>query len=227
MIKSFRKLFFGKDLDNTPILNSALKNQIVNLKKIWENEHHNDTGLERIFRLFLIVIQFVFPGIYIREFFSRKGLTFKNLSIELYVLLKLIYPILVFFLGVSNTIYAVTLSIYFLVETVTYISSLVFTSDLKYQSRSANRTILLLFINYLEISLQFSVLYAGFNMLSASAVTGVDYIYFSFVTSASIGFGDIYPITQAGKILVCCQSFLLVIFIVLFFNYFRGKKIDN
>jgi hypothetical protein len=199
---------------------------LKNLELVWENAHYNDTGIERIFRLFLIGIQFLYPGIYIREIFSKRGLTFKNLAIEFYVLAKLFFPVFVFaFDGAHHPLF-LGLSIYFVSETITYISALVFTSDLKYETRSANRTLLMLFLNYIEISLQFSLVYAGFNMLSEGAITAIDHVYFSFITSASVGYGDIHPITQAGKLLVCWQSFLLVVFVVLFFNYFSSKRLD-
>jgi len=227
MVQNVKKLFFGKPEHNTAIKHSILNNQRKSLKLIWENENYNDTGLERIFRLFLIVIQFVFPGIYISEIFARKGLTYKNLAIELYLLIKLLFPILVFICHGKHNPVLLGLSIYFVSETITYVASLVFTSDLNYETRSPNRVILLLFLNYIEISFQFSVLYAGFDMLSSSAVTAIDFIYFSLITSASIGFGDIHPVTQAGKLLVCCQSFLLLVFVVLFFNYFNSKRLDH
>lgn len=227
MVKNFKKLFFGKSEHNTAINHSIIGLQWRNLELVWENAHYNDSGIERIFRLFLIGVQFFYPGIYIREIFSRRGLTFKNLAIEFYVLAKLLFPVFVFAFDGAHHPFLLGLSIYFVSETITYISSLVFTSDLKYETKSANRTILLLFLNYIEISLQFSMLYAGFNMLSEGAKTAIDYIYFSLITSASVGFGDIYPISQAGKLLVCCHSFLLVVFVVLFFNYFSSKRLDH
>ena len=225
MIKHIRKLVFGKSEHNLVIKHSVLWQQKQNLLKVWENESHNDIGLERIFRLFLIGVQFFFPGIYIRNIISKWGLTYKNLAIECYVLAKLVYPLFILYFHQSHQIVFLSLSFYFLVETSTYIASLVFTPDIFYESRSVNRTILLLFLNYIEISFQFALLYSGFQMLTPNAVTGIDFIYFSFVTSASIGFGDIYPVTQAGKLLVCAQSFLLLIFVVLFFNYFSSKRI--
>jgi hypothetical protein len=224
MVRHLKKLFFGKPEHNTTIAKSVVDGQLENLRKIWENENHNDTGLERILRLFLLSIQFLFPGIYIREIFSKRGLTYKNLAIEFYVLFKFFFPLVILFTEKSHSPVLLFLTVYLLTETVTYLGSLVFTSDIQNQTRSANRTILLLFVNYLEISLQFGVLFAGFDALTPNATTPIDYIYFSFVTSASVGFGDIHPTTQLGKMMVCCQSFLFLIFVVLFFNYFSSKR---
>jgi hypothetical protein len=48
-------------------------------------------------------------------------------------------------------------------------------------------------------------------------------VYFSFVTCATIGFGDVYPVTPFGKVMVCFQSLLLLVFVVLFLNFFTSK----
>jgi len=220
-----RKLIFGKNEHNASIRFSFLTQQKHILRKIWENENHNDAGLERLLRLFLIAIQFIFPGLYIRELFRKNGITYSNLAIELYVLCKLLFPVFIFYVDQSHNPIFQAIGIYLVIETLTYISSLVFTDDIKYETRSVNRSVLLIFLNYIEITLQFSLLYSGFKMLSPNATTDIDFIYFSFITSASLGYGDIFPISQAGKILACFQSFLLLIFVVLFFNYFGNKRL--
>jgi len=219
-----RKLIFGKTENNLSIGVSFLIQQKNILGKIWDNENHNDAGLERFLRLFLIAIQFIFPGLYIRELFRKSGITSSNLAIEVYVLSKLLYPIFIFYLGKSHNPIFQVIGIYLVSETITYVSSLVFTDDIKYETRSINRSILLIFLNYVEISLQFALLYSGYKMLSPNAITDLDFIYFSFITSASLGYGDIFPMSQAGKLLACFHSLLLLIFVVLFFNYFGNKR---
>ena len=42
-----------------------------------------------------------------------------------------------------------------------------------------------------------------------------DRIYFSIITSTLLGYGDIYPVTNTGKIIVMMQSLLTVSLIVL------------
>jgi len=196
----------------------------MHLVGVWENDRHNDIGLERLLRLFLISIQFFFPGIYIRHIFGHKGSTYKNLAIEFYILMKVISPILIFYFHLTCNPFFLFLSVYFLLETVLYIAALVFVSDMFSHIRSSNRSILLLLFNYIELSFNFAVVYSGFDMLTKNAVSGIDYLYYSFVTSASLGYGDIHPITNAGKLLVCAQSFIFLVFVVLFINFFSGRK---
>jgi hypothetical protein len=224
MIRHVKKLVFGKPEHNITVSLSPIMKQWYALEAVWENTHHNDTGLERILRLFVIAVQFLFPGIYIRQSVFRRGQTIKNTLIEIYVLIKLIFPLALLYFDQSHNPVGLSIATYFLLETFTYVSSLVLVSDLHVETKSVNRSILLLLINYLEITINFALIYEGFDMLSTNAITGIDHLYFSFVTSASLGFGDIYPVTQAGKVLVCFQTFVLLVFVVLFINHFGSKR---
>jgi voltage-gated potassium channel len=53
--------------------------------------------------------------------------------------------------------------------------------------------------------------------------TWYDPIYFSIVTSSSIGFGDYYPVTMFAKALVSVQALFFLTFVVLFLNFFSTK----
>jgi hypothetical protein len=50
-----------------------------------------------------------------------------------------------------------------------------------------------------------------------------DAIYFSIVTSVTIGFSDFYPVAPMGKFLVSAQSLFFLLFVVLFINFFSNK----
>ena len=54
-------------------------------------------------------------------------------------------------------------------------------------------------------------------------IHSIDAIYYSFVTSATIGYGEIHPVTTIGKEIVTIQIFCSIAFLVLFFNFFSGK----
>src|ERR1700753_170709 len=73
----------------------ALQKQQENLKKIWENDKYSSFGIERVFRLFLASCTFAFPGIYIRHWTGKKGLLWRKLGVEAYVLLKLFVPLVI------------------------------------------------------------------------------------------------------------------------------------
>ena len=82
---------------------------------------------------------------------------------------------------------------------------------------------LLLFFNYIEIVVSFGVLYSCGNNMNKPFVSWYDPIYFSMVTSSSIGFGDFVPITTYAKILVSIQALFFLSFVVLFLNFFSNK----
>jgi hypothetical protein len=110
-----------------------------------------------------------------------------------------------------------------LLETALYIPTLIFASDLFSRPRSYKRSMLLLFLNYLEIIFSFGVLYSCGNYLNKPFNNWFDAIYFSTITSSSIGYGDFYPATSTGKILVSIQALLFLFFVVLFLNFFSTK----
>ncbi len=217
------KLFFGNPEYNTPAKKSAYANLFINLRRIWNNEKHNDVGFEKILRLVLVAIQLVFPGLHIRNFFSKHGVITRNVANEFYVLFKTCLPLFFLVSGLYVNKWAVGISIYLLIETICYVSSLIFVSDMFVKPRSYRRNLLMLFFNYFEICLSFAVIYGGLHLLNAQATGVVDYIYFSVITSSTIGFGDIHPVTQLGKIVVCMHALIIVSFIVLFLNFFSSK----
>ena len=222
----FKKLLFGRLEENIKLEHTSIVNQRKNLDRVWNNEKHNDIGLEKILRLFLVSIQFAFPGIYIRDKYGKRGLTAKNLAVETYVVLKTILPLIFLFTGIYTNGLVVLIAAYFLCETLLYVATLIFVSDIFAKPRSYRRTVLLLYFNYLEIVFAFAVIYDGLDLLNEQANSIIDFIYFSFVTSATIGYGDIYPVTYLGKIVVAGQSIVFLIFIVLFLNFF-GSKVED
>ncbi len=83
----------------------------------------------------------------------------------------------------------------------------------------------MLSLNYLDICLSFAVLYDGLHLLGDTPQGYIDYIYFSIVTATTVGFGDMHPVTQFGKVLVSVQAVMVVAFVVLFLNFF-GSKVE-
>ena len=226
-MKNFlEKLFFGKPEYNRPMRHPAYEAQWRHFIRIWNNEKHHDIGFEKILRLFLVSIQFIFPGIHIRHFFGKFGLIKRNVAVEFYVLFKTLLPLYFIVSGLYHYKITVVISIYLLTETICYVATLIFVADMFVKPRSYRRNILMLFLNYLEIVFCFAVIYAGLNLLGSQAKTDFDYIYFSVITSTTIGYGDINPVNGLGKLFVCVQATMVLAFIVLFLNFF-GSKVET
>jgi len=221
-MKSFlKKLVLGSKPSEKPV--SAIAQRIKNIKAIWNNEHDDDMGIEKMFRLFLAASPFVFLGLYIKEISGRKGQAYQDLAVDILVLFKVAFPIFILSNGLQNNPLLFGVIVWFMIETVLYVPTLIFASDSLSRPRSYRRSMLLLFFNYIEIIFDFSVIYAAGNFFNKPFHTWFDPIYFSFITSASIGYGDFYPITPSGKLIVSCHSIVFLIFVVVFLNFFSSR----
>jgi voltage-gated potassium channel len=227
MMSFFKKLFVGKEGKQFRLPNDAYKNQILNIKRIWNNELYNDFGIERIFRLLICSAQIIFPGMLVRSISGRFGLLSRKMAVESYVILKVIIPVIFLVLSVSTNTLVFAISICLIFETLFYLANLIFLSDLNARPISYKRTIILIFLNYIEITLNFAVLYSHSNYLNHAFKNNLEAVYFSFVTTATIGYGDFSPNTSFGQLLVICQSIFFFIFLGIFLNFFASRIEDE
>jgi len=223
MISFFKKLLLGKvSLKDKPTIDPIQK-RFLNIKSIWNNDHQDDNGIEKIVRLILSISQLVFPGVYIKYVFYKTKFEWQDLAMDIYILAKLLFPFFVLVYQWQHITLLIGLIVYFLAETILYIPTLIFASDMLSKPRSYKRSMLLLFFNYIEIVIAFGVLYSCGNNMNIPFKTWYDPIYFSIVTSSSIGFGDYYPVTTFAKVLVSIQALFFLTFVVLFLNFFTTK----
>ena len=202
---------------------SPYQKRILNIRSIWNNDHQEDSGVEKIIRLILSISQLLFPGVYIRQLAFKKGFEYEDITMDLYVLLKVLFPFLILYNGWQDYRIVTLIMVYLLLETVLYIPTLIFASDLLTKPKSYKRSMMLLFFNYLEIVLSFAVLYSIGDNMNKPFQTWFDPVYFSIITSNSIGYGDYHPLTAYGKMLVSIQTMFFLSFLVLFLNFFSAK----
>jgi hypothetical protein len=198
---------------------SAYLHQLRYLREVWNDDSY---GLERLLRLFLCAVQFFYPVLLIRDIFGRKGVTARKLAVEAYVVIKLLFPFVVLLTGAYRFYWVIALIVYLLTETTFHILNLIFLSDVHSASVSYHRSILLLFLHYIETALDFAVIYIGFDLLS-QPLNWISAVYFSMVANTTVGFGDIHARGSAGQAVVVCQLVVCVLFIILFINYFSQK----
>jgi hypothetical protein len=206
-----------------------IKVQILNVHRVWRNKTYRDFGLERIIRLFLVCIQFFFPGLYIRHFGGLfGGFLGRRLATELYILGKLSIPMAVLVTDYQPGPFLLALMIYLMLETMLYLSSLIFLAFEFSPTISYRRSLISIFINFLEISFSYGTLYlAGdqsySNFFSLHFDSALHAVFFSFITSATVGYGDIFPVHPLARTLVLSQVVFSFIFIGLIFNYFSSR----
>jgi hypothetical protein len=223
MSKVLRKLITNQKRLSNAGNDRSLEQRIQNIKAIWNNDHHDDVGIEKIFRLLLAASQFLFPGIYIKHYFGRINSQSRDIAMDVYILCKVIIPLIIIYTGYQNNLWATLWVLWSFLETLLYVPSLIFASDVISRPSSYRRSLLLLFFNYLEIVFAFALLYAQGNHLNMPFTHWFDCIYYSCVTMGTIGFGEYHPITGFGKFLVCLQSIIFYAFVVLFINFFTNK----
>lgn len=211
---------------------NPILNQYFHLKRVWTNRHYADFGIERLIRLFLAVVLFIFPGLYFRAVFSGLGLTARKIAVDFYVLAKMMLPILYFNFHLTAYLPVAIFAGYMGAETLVYLASLIYLSNEFAQPISFRRSLTALFLNYIEICLDYAVIYAYCNyslphFFKEKLTSGMQAVYFSFATSATVGFGDIAPVHKLGQALVITQIIIFLIFVGLFINFFSSRIHDN
>ena len=221
-----RKLILGHGIVNHKPSN-AVKAQVFIVLRIWRNYSHHDFGIERFIRLFLACAQFLSLSLYLKHILRSFDGTTRKIVIEIYVMFKMIFPLLLLSLGWTEFFWTLPIIVYFLVETVLYVTSLIFISDAVRENVQPRRSLALLFINFFELVFDFAFIYAFYDTRLAEFFTrdlqgGIDAIYFSFVTAATVGYGDIAPKASLAEKLAIAQLTVTFIFVGLFLNYFAN-----
>ena len=222
-----KKLLVGKVSNSYKPKFNPIQKRILNIKSIWNNDHQDDNGIEKIVRLLLSSSQLLFPGIYIKYLASKIGPEYQDLIMDIYILLKVAFPFIILINELQSSVFLIYLMTYLLIETLMYIPTLIFASDLFTRPRSYKRSMLLLFFNYIEIVVSFGVLYTIGNNMNKPFEHWFDPVYFSIISSNSIGFGDYYPITTYGKMLASIQALFFLSFVILFLDFILTKVKDK
>lgn len=199
---------------------SAYKQQVLYCRRVWQDKTY---GLERLVRLLLCAVQFAFPLLLVRDIFGRAGLIPRRLGVEAYTLFKFIFPLLILAFGFYRNPAAVAVTVYLLFETILHILSLIFLADVYSAAPTYRRSILLLFLHYLEAVFDFAVIYIAFGLLN-QPLSPLSAVYFSLVANTTVGFGDIHAQGPLGQLAVIAQLIVCVLFIILFINYFSQRE---
>jgi hypothetical protein len=161
--------------------------------------------------------------VYIKYLFSRKNYEYQDIAMDTYIILKLLFPIYILKNNLQDQNILIYIMVYLLLETILYIPTLIFASDMLSRPKSYKRSMLLLFLNYLEIVFAFAVLYTLGDNMNKPFTHWFDAVYFSIITANSVGYGDFYPVTPYAKALVSIQAMFFLSFVVLFLNFFSAK----
>lgn len=225
MRKRLNKLVFGNQNSDKSNL-SGHAHHFTKIKNVWNSTHYPDFGIERLFRLFLVGSKIFFPGIYIEYLTQNLSIYKRKLVGELYVIFKTLVPFFMLYFSLWNHLGLYIFNIYLLVETFLHIFHKIFLPEHDH-GKMANRSIILLFFNFIEVIASFGVIYAAGDYLNQPIQSWVDALYFSFITGVAIGYGDFHPVNEKGKILVMIQILSTMAFLFLFFNFFGPRSTEK
>jgi hypothetical protein len=129
---------------------------------------------------------------------------------ECYFLARAVFLLCTLILGWYTAHWATVLTGYFILEvTHAWLGRAVAWGN---RSIHPARSLVLAILNYAEVTVAFSILYLNCRCLSRP-VSGPEAVYFSLVTAATVGFGDIYP-KGRGQYFVMWQIVVFLVFVV-------------
>jgi hypothetical protein len=192
-----------------------------------ENESSNTYLVLRFFLLVIAVGLMAMPAMFIR-LISGKTRECRKIWIELYACTKPLLFLFILLWGYTHFSLWVFFTAYFLIDLYLYLFGLIFLRKLYTPPASHDRSLVLLGINFIESILGFAVLYSYsqsiMNSNSLIIITRpLDQIYFSCITAATIGYGDMIPATPFGKVLVILQALSSMLFVSVFISRFVGN----
>jgi len=225
MKRHLTKLVFGnqavKKQDQSPHILHFDK-----IKDVWHSSNYDDFGTERIFRLFLVVSKVFFPGVYLDYIDRKSNRHQRKIRGELYVIFKTSLPFFMLYFGLWDYSWLFIINIYLLLETYVYIFNKIFLPELN-SGKNNNRSLILLFFNFVEVIGSYAVIYAAGDYLNEPVKNFTEALYFSLITGATVGYGEIHPITADGKLLVMTQLVSTLSFLILFFNFYAPRAQDR
>jgi len=221
MRSAMRKLIVGRGQKAGDERLPTIRGRWENVVAIWNNTFEEDAGLEKLVRLLLSASQFLFPGMYVKHLFWRHGQLYQDFAIEVLILCKTVLPLVVLYFGWEHNPFAYWLVVWLMAETIMYIPTLIFASDTFPSPRSFRRSKLLIFLNYLEVVFSFAMLHMAGQYMNQPFIQWTDAVYVSFMVTSTIGFGEYFPVSGMGKLVVSLQSLFYLSYIALFISFFN------
>ena len=194
------------------------------MNELWKYDSQKGYfAIARVFRLLLMLIRTLFiPTMRIKDVFGQMDWYKRRQIVEICVFIKTLFPLALWgilkFLPVSHIAYFEfvfkSIIIIFLVDTVTYLLILIIMADVQRPSANLIRSMIMLLLNYIEISCDLAFLY---------------YIHYDVRFREALAFGFLGEKmidelnTATDYLLVTANTGLKFFLITLVFGYFFNQ----
>jgi hypothetical protein len=198
---------------------------VIDLAKFWSGKYPNVLLIERLFTICLCLVLMVTPAMFVRWIAGLISRTGRKLAIELYVLSKISLSLLALFGGFWDANWFPLLAGVALIDLFSNIAAIVLLRNFWHAPLSLNRTLISLGLNFIEFTAWFAGLYLHYSALcNGSQIIDDSFsaFYFSVITSATIGYGDIVP-TVFGRKLVVIEALCSFVFLAVVLTYIVGS----
>ncbi|MFD2872008.1 ion channel [Mucilaginibacter ximonensis] len=225
--------------------NGFYEQQCANLSTIWHNKKYKDFGIERLIRLTIQLLSFATPAGLIRWVTGKsKNLLVRKISIEVYAIGKVVFAWQAISHGWTSNGWVTVFIVIMTADTLHFLLGRIILNDIWRQPISFQRSLIMTFVNYAEICLCFAAIYYywdhaysinGYHVFSVNDklakfqdhLPPVTYIYFSFVTAATIGYGDISPFDPFVQSVVNAQIIISLFMVVVIIASLASKLQDD
>lgn len=187
-----------------------------NIAILWRNPRIK--GLERLFDSTLLLLRFFSISYYLKRFLSGSRRGWRSSVIDLYCVFELVV-LVVLLAGDWGPRTEQILSLYILFEIYLNIFNIIFIGkfpEINAPPVSIERSILLLFMNVVQVTIAFAVFYAH-----AFGLSPVDAFFYAVLVLGTIG----YPVAASGwsGLLVSLQVFMDLVLLILLLSAFVGQ----
>lgn len=190
------------------------RQQFKFLRQVWASDVY---GIERVAMLALLAARLATPFLLLSHLFWSDLLWRRKRAIDIYVFVTMAFQWAILFAWPSPSPWAVGLVVYLLADLYVALLSGIFLSKpgLYGFPVSLNRSLLLLLVNYLHIVAAFGALYlhtAAVCQCGVGLSDPVRVLYFSAITTVTVGYGDIIPCTTTGYAIAAIHTFAAFVF---------------
>ena len=208
-----------------PSLVNPYKKQLTDIQSIWARtgKGKNLYGVERWALLTLSAFLMLMPTMLLRWLAGLRGVHARKVAIDIYATAKAALMVLILQRHLWPYRWAPVVASLFLIDLFAYLLGVVLLRDFWHRVFSFTRSLLLLAINLVEFSSAFAVLYLYSQVLVSNGSTVTDWpsaLYFSVVTMATVGYGDIVPLPGLGRTLVVVQIAASLTLFAVVLSYF-------